>query len=208
LAYPQRITYYNADQSIEKSRTVKRDKAGQILAYCDTELVSGSTCLTGTPNSPVYVNYYDALGRTYGIDNYYLKDTSGNPLEMHYDFDAFGNRKELEVTRSTNTLLHFDYSYDGLDRLTRITDSVQSGATIGFGYGSSSKLEEIRQMNGSKTEFSYASSTTGLLTGIEHLRPDNSVIMALAYSYNSVNNIPTRQLAAHLRTILMMPNRS
>jgi len=41
----------------------KHDNSGQVLAYCDTGLTSGSDCTGATPVNPVYVYSYNEIGR-------------------------------------------------------------------------------------------------------------------------------------------------
>jgi len=135
----------------------------------------------------VYGYQYDALGRTVGIENKYLN------LAMSYKFDAFGNRKSLEVKRSGNDLISFGYSYNSLDQLSEISDNMLGGDTIGFGFGSSGRMNQIRNINGSHSDFTYSTST-GQLTAINHKRSDETTILSLAYGYTVRNNIAQKTI--------------
>lgn len=195
LAYLQKIDYIKADTSTEKTRSFKRNKAGQVMAYCDDGLIPGSNCLDSSTSDMVYGYQYDALGRMVQMENRYLEAEGvyAAPLLYEYKYDRFGNRKSLLLkVQGGSTVIDFGYNYNQMDQLEAIADGLLGNDTIGLNFSTSGKMSQIRQMNGTTTDFTY-SPTTGQLTAINHKASGNS-ILSLAYSYDPHNNISQKDI--------------
>ncbi len=97
--------------SLVRTLTYTYDAAGQLTAASD-------------PDSSYAVSY-DNLGRVISVDN---NGTSGLPrVILESTYNAAGNRSSLSATiAGTDDFLN-SYSYDALDRLTRMDQVGQSG---------------------------------------------------------------------------------
>ncbi len=161
--------------TVEKARSFKRDNAGRVTKYCDTDMLSGSSCDKETPTDVAYEYSYDAVGRVTQFDNLYLKSKlSASDHKIEYEWDQFGNRTAMALTVDGSTEVGLQYSYDSMDHITTIADEMLSGDTIGFDFLTSGRIDEIYHMNGTWTEMDYDSSE-GSLSYIDHLVLDGGI---------------------------------
>lgn len=151
--------------------------------------------LTGAidPDSSIRIDY-DNLGRQKSVDN---EGTPGAPrVIIAYSYDANGN-----VTRVQDSLGGItDYSYDALDRLSRVT---QSGTDVNekrvdITYDKASFLREMRRFSNlagtqgvANTSFDYdCGNCGGRINSIRHRKAsDNSVIHDLSFQRDELGNI-------------------
>lgn len=137
---------------------------------------------------------YDGQGRLQSVDN---AGTPGAPrVLMSYGYDANGNVTRVQDSLGGST----DYSYDALDRLSRVTQSgtgVQE-KRVDMVYDAASMLTEMRRFSNlagtqgvANTLYSYdCGGCAGRVTAIRHRKAsDNSVIHDLTFTRDPVGNI-------------------
>lgn len=160
--------------------TYSYDSAGQLLTATDPD-----SALTMT---------YDTNGRLRTVDN---QGTPGAPrVVMTYSYDANGNVTQVADSLGGVT----SYSYDGLDRLARVT---QSGTgvqpkRVDMEYDPASLLTAMRRFANlagtqavANTFYEYdCGGCPGRLTAIRHRKAaDDAVIHDLTYTRDVVGNI-------------------
>lgn len=160
--------------------TYTYDSAGQLLEANDPDSALAMT--------------YDPNGRLRTVDNH---GTPGAPrVVMTYGYDANGNVTQVADSLGGVT----GYSYDGLDRLSRVT---QSGTgvqpkRVDLEYNAASLLTAMRRFSNltgtaavANTFYEYeCGGCPARLSAIRHRKAaDNAVIQDLTYTRDTVGNI-------------------
>ena len=153
----------------------------------------GALLAAADPDSSLTM-VYDNLGRLQSVDNL---GTPGAPrVILTYSHDANGNTSRVQDSIGGVA----DYSYDGLDRLTRVTQS-GSGVQpkrVDMSYTSASLLMQIKRYSDltgtqgvANTIYEYScGGCPGRLTAIRHRKAsNNSVIHDMTFTHDIVGNI-------------------
>jgi RHS repeat-associated protein len=140
------------------------DLAGKIKQVTDP---------TGT-----YAMAYDNMGRLIGTTTTY-SFLPGVPLTNSYVYDANSNRKMLFLPDGSSDT----YSYDTLNRLSTITDSLTG--VFNFGYDGLSRRTSLTRPNGVNTGYGYDSVSH--LLSVLHQAGTNTLDGA-TYSYDNAGN--------------------
>jgi RHS repeat-associated protein len=150
--------------------------------------------LTATDPDSALTMTYDNLGRLRTVDNV---GTPGAPrVVLTYSYDANGNTTRVQDSLGGMT----DYSYDPLDRLSRVTQS-GSGVQpkrVDMAYNNASLLTQLRRYSDlagtqgvANTSYEYdCGGCAGRLSAIRHRKAsDNSVIHDLTFTRDPLGNI-------------------
>jgi RHS repeat-associated protein len=140
------------------------DLAGKIKQVSDP---------TGT-----YAIAYDNMGRLIGTTTTY-SFLPGVPLSNSYVYDGNSNRKQLYLPDGSSDT----YSYDTLNRLTAMTDSL--AGQFNFGYDGLSRRTSLTRPNGVNTSYGY--DTLSRLLSVLHQSGANTLDGA-AYTYDLAGN--------------------
>ncbi len=105
-----------------------------------------------------------------------------------YQYDSFGNKIAIGVTARTNTY-NWTYQYNGLNQLTRITDSC--GNTTRYDYKNSGRLKDKYLPNGITGAYTYYQN--GDVNTIGYTISGSTNVLNLNYpSYDNAHNILTQ----------------
>lgn len=119
---------------------------------------------------------YDGLNRVAEVA---YNDFSENRVQ--YNYDANGN--VTQMTYPDGKALH--YEYDGLNRLTSVTD--WKNRTISYTYNRDSKLTRVNYPNGMYTDYIY--DRGGRLTEKKTVLRNGTTIAGYGFEYDKVGNI-------------------
>ncbi len=150
-------------------------------------------------NASDYRVTYDALGRPTREQTGGGNGVPSTILDRTYD--ALGN--VLSTTDTINGLVGGTnaYSYDALDRLTKLTQSIAVGSTISVAekrvdltynaLGQFASLSRFSDVGGlqSVAATSFAYDTLNRLTNISHRNPVNALLNSYAFSYDVASRI-------------------
>lgn len=175
---------------------------GRISNYGYDDL--GALLTASDPDSALTMTY-DNLGHLRTVDNL---GTPGAPrVVMTYSYDVNGNTTKVQDSLGGIT----DYSYDALDRLSRVTQSgsgVQS-KRVDMSYSPASLLTQLKRFSDltgtqgvANTNYEYeCGGCPGRLAAIRHRKAsDNSVIHDMTFMRDPLGNIlsSTDAEGAHL----------
>ena len=105
-----------------------------------------------------------------------------------------GNRTSLETQISGVTQTDVDYSYDALNRVQTVTDTIGTSATTSFDYNLVGQITTISRQNGVTTNYSYDPQRY-FVDEIEHL--DGITLLGrYDYSYDNVGNRTSMDITA------------
>lgn len=125
---------------------------------------------------------YDALGRMTSSTS----TMGGVTRLLAYQHDANGNR--TRVTHPDGA--YFDASYDGLDRISGITENGVSRATLTY-----NAMGTLAQLQRDQATSSWAYDGIGRLTGIAHAPTPAALNVAYGFTYNPASQIVTRSVS-------------
>ena len=104
--------------------------------------------------------------------------------QLDYEYDQNGNRTKMTLAANPTAFV-WNYTYDNLNRLTRIT--TPDNTNITFEYDALSRRTRMVYPNG--TEANYIYDNASQLLGITHKRTaDNTIIAQAAYQYDTSGN--------------------
>ncbi|MBI5624773.1 MAG: hypothetical protein HY924_13420 [Elusimicrobia bacterium] len=116
----------------------------------------------------------------------------GFQAEIGYTYDANGNR-----TRMTTPWGTFNYEYDSLNRLVKLTNP--QGKVFTFSYDGLGRRSKLTYPNGIETTYAYDASSQ--LTQILHRRTsDNTAIAFANYTYEQAGNRTSMEDVTGLHT--------
>jgi RHS repeat-associated protein len=150
---------------------------------------------------------YDALGRlvaasnksssltfTYNKVGQLTKAEQGSEA-LNYTYDKAGNRTRLYYPNGS----WINYTYDGLDRLTKISDS-SANTVAGFSYDALSRRTKLDFANG--TQASYQYDAAGRLLALAHAKTSSGASLAnFSYAYDKLANQISATTAAGTQTV-------
>ena len=160
----------------------------------------GNQLTSVTDPDSTYDYTYDNLGRVLTVDN---DGTPGVPnVILTSAYDANGNRTSLSAEiDSTGDFLN-TYSYDALNRLTRVDQEGQTGGNtvnekrVDFQYNALGQYTEIARFNdtagGTANEIAtstYTYDTLGRITGLEYENGGTDLFTPYSWSYDSLNRV-------------------
>lgn len=164
--------------------TMTYDDAGQLLTIAD-------------PDSS-YTFVYDGLGRVISIDN---AGTPGAPnVVLTQTYDEMGNRLSVAATIDSVADYVNEYVYDYLNRMTRVTQQAQPGATVlpkrvDFAYNAAGQWSSITRYSdlagGAPNEVAtsvYTYDPTGRLAGLDHSHSGAS-ITGYTFGYDAASRL-------------------
>ena len=155
---------------------------------------------------------YDALGRVVndGINNYRyddkmrLSEVKKDNKKLEFQYDGFNRVIEVSYNDVSNNRIRYgydsndnvtkitypngksiNYRYDGLNRLTSLTD--WQDRTISYTYNKDSKLTRVDYPNGIHTDYTY--DHAGRLTAKKTLRSNGSQIAGYEFKLDKAGNI-------------------
>ncbi len=121
---------------------------------------------------------YDNMGRVIGTTTQY-SFLPGHNFQNSYGYDAASNRTSLTAPDgSTNS-----YNYDGLNRLSTLTNSLTG--QFGFGYDALSRRTQLTRPNGVSTDYSYDSLSH--LLSVLH-QAGSTTLDGAGYGYDYAGN--------------------
>jgi YD repeat-containing protein len=157
------------------------DAASQLINTSDTD--------NNNPNS-AYAYQYDAVGNLTSVTSNNLETPS---VSFQYKYDAVNHPIQTkEVTNSVTTALT-NYTYDELNRVTRMIQMSAVGKRVDLFYNKASQLQVMRRFSGIGTNDPVADTTyrydaVGRLIDLGHY--DGSEALAkYRYSYDAAGRI-------------------
>jgi len=160
--------------------------------------------LTQTSDNAATYNYvYDGLGRATTITSTLAGTGIPGPVTFTQQFDLADNRTRLEVTiggpASTGQDFVNQYTYDPLNRLTRVTQTGQTGGhavaekRVDLAYAADSQWATITRYQDLAGTRLVATSTfgydqAGRLQGLIHSQPDLH-LARFSWTYDTVNRV-------------------
>ena len=187
----------------ERGRLKEKRSSGKRLISYEYDHAGRMTSMTDPAG--VATRYeYDPLGRMSrmssqnGMEVRYCYDCLdrishlmyGNGVETEYQYDEFGSLSKLETRAGEQTLLSFQYSYDGNGNRTkktgiqRLADGTEYGAEVSYGYNCRNQLQEENR-NGAATWYSYDAA------GNRIRKEDGNGVTS--YQYNGKNQLISLQ---------------
>ncbi|MBC8351077.1 MAG: hypothetical protein H8E66_03770 [Planctomycetes bacterium] len=161
---------------------------------------AGSQLTDVSDPDSTYAYTYDDLGRLLTVDNY---DTSGVPnVILTSAYDANSNRTSLSAEiDSTDDFLN-SYTYDALNRLTRLDQDEQTGGNtvvekrVDFSYNSIGLFTEIARFNDTDgnsgdeiATSTYTYDTLGHLTDLEYENGGTDLFTPYEWSFDNMNRV-------------------
>lgn len=186
------VAQMNGDASSLTGGTLTRtisysyDVANQLTSSSDTD--------------SSYAYTYDNLGRVLAIDN---NGTSGVPrVILTSAFDAGSNRTSLTATVSGTNDFQNAYTYDNLNRLTRLDQQSQSGGNsvaekrVNFSYNAIGQFTQIGRYKAlagdSANEIAtsaYTYDTLGRLTGLAYKKGGTNLFTPYSWTFDSLSQV-------------------
>jgi RHS repeat-associated protein len=182
----------NGDTALITSGTEERE----ITFTYDT----ASQLLTASDPDSSYAYTYDKLGRVLTVDN---DDTPGAPnVVLTSAYDAMGNRTSLSATIDTTDDFLNTYTYDALNRVTRLDQDSQAGGNevnekrVDFSYNVGSQYTEIARFNGLAGDAgdevatsTYTYDTLGRLTDLEYENGNVDLFTPYDWSFDNLHRV-------------------
>ncbi|HEY6332342.1 MAG TPA: RHS repeat-associated core domain-containing protein, partial [Blastocatellia bacterium] len=152
------VTYGNG-----MSRTYGYDAANRVMSIvnvlgADTEEFDYS--YDANSNRTGEMRKFDgAVSRTltygYDVDNRLTQATYGGSSVMNYGYDPVGNRLTEQGIDPSGANVNKSYTYDALNRLSTMTDSVTAANSLTFGFDLNGNLQSETSAGGNQQQFTY-----------------------------------------------------
>jgi RHS repeat-associated protein len=199
---PWTITFVGTHAGLDQP-TLNGDAASLISGDEVREITytydAASQLLTASDADSSYAYTYDNLGRVLTVDN---DGTTGVPnVVLTSAYDANGNRTSVSATIDTDDDFLNSYTYDALNRLTRLDQSATGSASVAekrvdFAYNSIGQFTSIARFNdldgGSGDEIAtstYTYDTLNRLTDLAYTQDSTNLFTPYEYAYDNLRRI-------------------
>ena len=145
------------------------DAAGRITQY-SYDLAGNLAHIADSQSGDILLSY-DSLNR--------LTQVITNQGSVNYQYDALGRRTQRTLDGGDAT----GYSYDRANRIKSIT---YRGKTVAYSYDAAGRLIQKTLPNGVAANYQYDAANR--LTALSYVKPDTTVLSALAYTYDANGN--------------------
>ncbi|MBI5744913.1 MAG: hypothetical protein HY952_10240 [Elusimicrobia bacterium] len=161
------------------NRLTKKNIPGDPVAYAYD---AASNLISAEDNASKIQIGYDAGDRPTRVIQ--TNKAANLTSQLDYEYDANGNRTKMTLAANPAPFV-WNYTYDNLNRLTRIT--TPDNTNIAFEYDAMSRRTRMGYPNGTEANYTYDNASQ--LTGITHKRTaDNTIIAQANYQYDTAGN--------------------
>jgi RHS repeat-associated protein len=147
----------------------------------------------GSSSGPGITTVYDGFGNISSSSN----NVSGTAWTLSYQYDADGDRTQIAHPDGN----YFVYGYDGLDRLTQITENGATTVIAGLVYDNEGRRYTLTR-GARVTTTTYGYDPVSRLQTLSHnLNNSSTYSETLTFSYTPANQIATRNLSNGIYSI-------